>query len=265
VINAGRSPGQGDRGVDPCAQGVDLPRELEATKSYFHALAGEWDRKMRLDVAAVDRLEAALDELGIRAGQSVIDAGCGTGILYPYLKRRIGGRGRVLAVDLAAGMIDAARAKHGADRRFTWTAGDIVEVLEGLPPGSADRVVCFSAFPHFLDQPRALRAIYRVLSPGGLRRGRPSPDSLSPAETSQDRWRRARPSRPAEKEAGRFAIIHLKDSNKLNNFHASLENTPVRRHVLPSPGEAAAMAVKAGFRILTARETAGLYLVVGSR
>jgi ubiquinone/menaquinone biosynthesis C-methylase UbiE len=220
---------------------VDRPRELEATKSYFHALAGEWDHKMRLDATAVARLEAALDELGIRAGQSVIDAGCGTGILYPYLKRRVGRRGRVLAVDLAAGMIDSARAKYGEDRRFTWVAGDIVEVLEGLPRGGADRVVCFSAFPHFADQHRALRAIYGVLRPGGLTPGAPAD------------------------EAGRFAIIHLKDSKELNKFHASLEDTPVSRHLLPSPSEAAEMAARAGFRILTAREAAGLYLVIGSR
>jgi demethylmenaquinone methyltransferase/2-methoxy-6-polyprenyl-1,4-benzoquinol methylase len=197
---------------------------------YFDGMAGDWDRRMVLDAAGVGRLEAALDELGLRPGDRVVDAGCGTGVLLPFLTKRIGPHGRVLAVDLAGAMAEAARLKHRRERRARWVAGDIAEVLEGTEPGSVDRIVCFSAFPHFADKPRVLRAFYRAL-----------------------------------REAGRFAIIHLKSSEELNRFHESLENTPVCGHVLPSAVQTAAMAREAGLAVLEAREQAGLYLVIGSR
>jgi ubiquinone/menaquinone biosynthesis C-methylase UbiE len=202
---------------------------------------------MRLDRSAARRLGRALNELDIRPGHSVIDAGCGTGILYPLLKRRIGRNGRVLAVDLAERMVEIARLKYGRDRRFSWVAGDLVEVLDGLPAGSADRLVCFSAFPHFADPLRVLQAVHRVLTPA------------QPEAGLAGRLRKK------ADPAGRFAVVHLKSSDELNQFHAALRDSPVSRHRLASAEELAAVAAEVGFRILAARESPGLYLVAGSR
>jgi len=217
--------------------------DRRATELYFDGMAGAWDGKMVLDAEGRRRLEAALDELAVRPGHTVVDAGCGTGVLVPFLKKRIGRRGRVVAVDLSGAMVDAARAKNRLEGRFTWVAGDIAEVLERAEPGSVDRIVCFSAFPHFADKPRVLRAFRRAL--------RPVSGAAGDAAFGAD--------------GGRFGIIHLRSSEELNRFHASLEHTPVCGHVLPPAAEAAAMAREAGLKVLDAREEPGLYLVIGAR
>jgi hypothetical protein len=110
-----------------------------------------------------------------------------------------------------------------------------------------DRLVCFSAFPHFADPLRVLQAVHRVLTAG----------PAGPGFAVGSR-RRADP-------AGRFAVVHLKSSDELNRFHAGLRDSPVSAHRLPPAEQLAAMAAEAGFRVLTAREAPGLYLVVGSR
>jgi ubiquinone/menaquinone biosynthesis C-methylase UbiE len=225
----------------PSRDVVGRQTDREETRSYFQNMAAGWDRRVCLAPEAIDRLAQALDELDIRPGQTVVDAGCGTGVLYPFLEQRIGPGGEVLAVDLAAGMIAVAKSKHGADPRFRWLIGDVVEVLEGLPPGSVDRIVCFSAFPHFADQVRALRAFRRALR---------SPGSAAGAGAGAG--------------AGRFAVIHLRDSGDLNRFHASLQAAPVSRHVLPAAAELQVLAAAIGFRVLAARECPGLYLLVGA-
>jgi ubiquinone/menaquinone biosynthesis C-methylase UbiE len=239
-----RRSGEGNAkpAAGPPFPGPGSENDREATQSYFHGLAAEWDGRMGLDPDGASRLEAALDELDIRPGHFVVDAGCGTGVLYRFLEKRIGPEGRVLAVDLAAGMIAHARANYGGDSRFSWRAGEVAEVLHGLPPGSVDRIVCFSVFPHFADQPGTLRAFHRALRP--------------PAANSA-------PRRDLAGDLGRFAIIHLRDSRELNRFHADLADTPVCRHLLPTAAELQVLATATGFRVAAARECPGLYLVVG--
>ena len=60
-----------------------------------------------MGLAVLDRLELAGDEL-------VLDAGCGSGRVTEALLQRLP-RGRVIAVDLSPSMIEAARARLGAD------------------------------------------------------------------------------------------------------------------------------------------------------
>ena len=211
------------------------PAGIVATERYFDGLAADWDTRMVLDEAGSTRLEEALDRLRIEPGHTVIDAGCGTGILRPFLSRRIGSRGRVVGIDVAGAMIAKARGKCAGDGRFEWLQGDVSQLLDnglgGQSPGlQADRIVCFSAFAHFDRKPRVLSAFYRALRSGG-----------------------------------RFAIIHLKASSQLNRFHASLASSPVRSHRLPPACRLARVARRQGFRLLWWQEQPGLYLVIGEK
>jgi ubiquinone/menaquinone biosynthesis C-methylase UbiE len=201
-----------------------------ATQRYFDTLAGDWDNRMVLDEQAKTLLTFALKRLDIEPGHRVIDAGCGTGILYPLLGPIIGELGSVVGIDLAAAMVENARRKHGVDSRFEWVQGDIVEVLHRDWQEQAERIVCFSAFPHFANKSKALQAFYRALRPGG-----------------------------------RFAVLHLRASSELNRFHAGFKNTPVCRHRLPPARKVARLARKQGFHILWREEQWKLYSVVGEK
>ena len=81
------------------------------------------------DRSDLDHYEAIVDELGAR---SVLDIGCGTGVLGCRLARR---GVTVIGLDPAHASLDVARAKPGADR-ITWLLGDATM----LPPVVVDAV-----------------------------------------------------------------------------------------------------------------------------
>ncbi len=58
--------------------------------------------------------ERAVDLLGLRTGQTVVDVGCGTGASLRFLVARVGPTGRVIGVDVSPEMLDRARARVDA-------------------------------------------------------------------------------------------------------------------------------------------------------
>ena len=109
------------------------------------------------------KLDAAIDLGRFQPGMSLLDVGCATGD-YTFLLARAGFR--MTGADLSAKSIETARkkgARIGLDVRFV-TAD--AEDLAGLPDGSFDGVVSFSALRYVPNLDRALTAIRRVLKPG---------------------------------------------------------------------------------------------------
>src|SRR5262249_6797830 len=122
-----------------------------------------------LDRAALvwrDIREAIHDRLGLREGDRILEAGCGTGEVARELARRVGPRGRVVALDRRMPLLaEARRRAAGSDLPVVYQLGDIYR----LP--FADRV--FDAcrvervFQHLADPTAAFRELRRVLRPGG--------------------------------------------------------------------------------------------------
>jgi ubiquinone/menaquinone biosynthesis C-methylase UbiE len=132
-------------------------------QDYFETIAAGWDDLF--DLGSVrDRLRAALCALGIVPGETILDLGCGTGILSGLLLPMLSPGGRIIALDFAEAMIEEARRKL-PDSRVSWLQADAAAIP--LPPSSVDRVVCFSAWPHFPDQARVADDVCRVLRDGG--------------------------------------------------------------------------------------------------
>ena len=134
-------------------------KRLTRLRTFFDRAAPDWaERSFDLE-----RARKYLIEAGLAAGQAVVDLGAGTGHFLPVIRRIIGCRGRLTALDLSREMLDRcdATASH---------AGLICGSVEDLPlqPGSFDAALCIGLFPHFADRKRALTEICRVTRPGGL-------------------------------------------------------------------------------------------------
>ncbi|MBT2544112.1 methyltransferase domain-containing protein, partial [Streptomyces sp. ISL-44] len=75
-------------------------------QEFFGARAAGWDRKFPEDAPA---FATAVAEFGLRPGDRVLDAGCGTGRALIPLRAAVGPAGIVLGADLTPQMLAAAQ------------------------------------------------------------------------------------------------------------------------------------------------------------
>ncbi|MFC4551186.1 MULTISPECIES: class I SAM-dependent methyltransferase [Halorussus] len=112
------------------------------------------------------RAERLVDRVGVRDGDTVLDAGCGTGIVARLAASRASEGGAVVGLDVNEGMLDVAREADDEDRPpIEWRRGDATDLP--FPDGSFDVVLCQQALQFFPDPVAALREMRRVLTPEG--------------------------------------------------------------------------------------------------
>ena len=101
-----------------------------------------------------------------RPGERVLDVACGTRVLARLAAQHAGPSGRVVGLDLNAGMFAVARSLSpvpGAP--IEWHEGSALAMP--FPDASFDLVLCQYGLQFFPDRPAALREMRRVLVPGG--------------------------------------------------------------------------------------------------
>jgi len=106
-----------------------------------------------------------IERLALAPGARVLDVCCGSGASAIPAAQAVGPRGHVLAVDLAANLLDLARKKARDLRHLEFRIGDLLEL--GLPEASFDAVVCVFGIFFVPDMPAAVRALWRLVRPGG--------------------------------------------------------------------------------------------------
>ncbi|MGZ0200425.1 class I SAM-dependent methyltransferase [Streptomyces sp. RM1] len=130
-------------------------------QEFFTARAAGWDRRFPDDGPAY---AAAVAELGLRAGDRVLDAGCGTGRALPPLRAAVGPTGIVLGVDLTPAMLTEA-ARAGRDRAGLLLLADVTALP--LRSRSLDAVFAAGLIAHLPRPEENLRELARVVRPGG--------------------------------------------------------------------------------------------------
>jgi SAM-dependent methyltransferase len=126
-------------------------------------------------VAQVTRMDALIEPLGnavqesaqIRAGERVLDVGCGTGQTSLQIAARVGPTGSVLGVDISTPMLELARSrvKEAGVSNVRFENADAQ--THPLPAGAFD--LCHSRFGvmFFVDPVAAFANLARALRPGG--------------------------------------------------------------------------------------------------
>ena len=109
---------------------------------------------------ATDLVERAVP----RAGERVLDLACGTGIVARLAAARIG-RGRIVGVDINAGMLAVARSLPDTSPLIEWQEGSATDLP--LPDEAFDLILCQLGLQFFPDRPAALGEMWRVLAAGG--------------------------------------------------------------------------------------------------
>lgn len=106
-----------------------------------------------------------IESLDVRAGETVLDVGAGTGQLGVYVAGLVGPHGRVIGVDPLAQRVEIARRKQTTGN-FEARIG-CAEDLSQFPDGTFDVVYLNSVFHWLNDKPRGLAEAFRVLKSGG--------------------------------------------------------------------------------------------------
>lgn len=122
---------------------------------YYEQFMGRWSRRLA---------PPFIDFAGIAAGESVLDAGCGTGSLT-FLLPQVAAVREIEAVDFSPVYIDAARAAN-RDPRIRFSQGDVCALA--FESGRFDRALALLVL-HFVPQgATALAEMRRVVRPGGV-------------------------------------------------------------------------------------------------
>lgn len=129
-----------------------------AVAAFFDGRAEHWDLHSVPKEAVINTI---LDSAGVSPGVSVLDIGCGTGVLFPfYLSRCVS---HITGVDLSPGMIQRAKEKFGNDPRVSLFCADASNV--SFAP--LDVCVVYNALPHFQSAQALIEALSKALVPGG--------------------------------------------------------------------------------------------------
>ena len=154
-------------------------------------------------------------------GDTVLDVGCGTGVLSPFLKKAVGDTGQITAIDFAAKMIARAIDNNKHVAGINYITGDINKFKAETP---LDKIICLNFFPHISDKPAFAEKMKAMLKQGGA-----------------------------------LIIMHDISRKAVNSLHAS--STAVKDDVLPDVNLVAAMLQSAGYSILNAMENDELYFI----
>jgi SAM-dependent methyltransferase len=118
-----------------------------------------------LELAAFEPVrEEAIELLGLGAGQTVLDVGCGTGLSFAALCGRVGAKGRVVGMEPSPEMMAQARARV---RREGWTRVSLLQAgaASARLPARADAALFL--FTHdVMRDPAALAHVVAHLRPG---------------------------------------------------------------------------------------------------
>jgi ubiquinone/menaquinone biosynthesis C-methylase UbiE len=105
--------------------------------------------------------------MGLQLGMTVADVGTGVGYMLPFLSKRAGPAGHVIAEDIFDDFLSAAKqtAENQNLKNVTFVKGS--ETDPNLPEGQMDMELVLDAYHHFDYPEKMLAALRKALKPDG--------------------------------------------------------------------------------------------------
>ncbi|MCQ2983184.1 MAG: class I SAM-dependent methyltransferase [Treponemataceae bacterium] len=127
--------------------------------AWFDEQAANWDDKA---VYNPQKIHLFLDSANVRKGKSILEVGCGTGNLIPFILER--NVADITAVDFSPEMIVIAQEKFRDDGRINIMCADIMETHFSK---KFDSILLHNTLPFIADIPALLQHLKRQLVPFG--------------------------------------------------------------------------------------------------
>jgi len=108
----------------------------------------------------------AVNALGLRRGQTVVEIGCGTGLNFALLQSAVGPEGRIIGVDLTDSMLSVARERI---ERNGWSNVELVhsDAAAFRFPPAVNGIISTFALTLVPEYESVIRAGSEALVPGG--------------------------------------------------------------------------------------------------
>jgi demethylmenaquinone methyltransferase/2-methoxy-6-polyprenyl-1,4-benzoquinol methylase len=197
---------------------------MKKRREYFGSHAEEWDKNFTAEELEI--LSHLINSIEIKSGSRIVDLGCGTGILFDFLRRRVSESGIVIGIDFSTRMSKRAHRNFPFENCLPLNAD-----AHNLPLKSDifDLAISFAAFAHFTEHGKVIDEVARIL-----------------------------------KKNGRFHIIHLLGSQELARHH-HYAGGPVALDHLPSRENMTKLFEDSRFGDIQIIDRPGLYHASGVR
>ncbi len=152
----------------PCLESVavnQLDQARERAAATYNAAADFYDDDAN---SFWDRFgRRTIERLDLKRGAHVLDVCCGSGASAIPAAQAAGPDGSVLGIDLAERLLESARAKAKAQglKNIEFRRGDMLDL--GIQESRFDAVVCVFGIFFVPDMTAAVRALWKVVRPGG--------------------------------------------------------------------------------------------------
>ncbi len=108
-----------------------------------------------------------VEQLGLQAGERVLDVACGSGASAIPAARDVGPQGSVLGVDLSENLLELAQAKASRANLHNLQFKKADMLALDLPDRSFDAVICVFGIFFIPDIVGAARELWRLVKPAG--------------------------------------------------------------------------------------------------
>jgi SAM-dependent methyltransferase len=142
-------------------------RDIWAEWLAVHRSGGDPEVRRQMLEGLANVRDQVLERAQLAEGETLLDVGCGEGLLgFGALERRAG---RVIFADISEDLLEVCRAaavELGVEGRCSFVRASAVD-LEQIAEGNVDVVATRSVLIYVKDKRRAFEEFFRVLRPGG--------------------------------------------------------------------------------------------------